>query len=72
MAGIEKRREYRPRRQREQQAYRLVLAGGGTGLAGVATLVLAVVGLIGFAAPVVLLLISVFCIWRFMQVTGQR
>lgn len=72
MAGIEKRRDYRPRRQREQQAYRLVMFGGGTGLVGVVTLVLAAVGVGGFIPPVILLLISVFCIWRFMLVTGQR
>jgi hypothetical protein len=72
MAGIEKRGDYKPRSQREKEAYRLVLAGGGTGVAGVVTLVLAVAGAIGFFLPVILVLISVACIWRFMRTTGQR
>jgi hypothetical protein len=72
MAGIEKRGGYTPRSQREKQAYRLVLVGGGTGVVGVVTLVLAVAGVIGFFLPIVLVLISVFCVWRFMSATGQR
>ncbi|MDE3130911.1 MAG: hypothetical protein KGL16_07125 [Acidobacteriota bacterium] len=72
MAGIERRGDYKPRRQREREAYRLVLAGSGTGLAGVVTLVLAVVGVTSAALPIILLLVSAFCIWRFMRVTGQR
>lgn len=72
MAGIEKRGDYRPRRQREKEAYRLVLVGGGTGVVGVVGLVLAVVGVTSAFWPIVLLLISALCIWRFMRVTGQR
>jgi hypothetical protein len=71
MAGIEKRGDYRPRRQREQQAYRLVLAGTGTGLAGIVTLVLAVAGITSAIWPIILVLISVFCVWRFRRVTGS-
>ena len=72
MAGIEKRGDYKPRNQREKEAYRLVLAGGGTGVAGVVTLVLAVAGATSAFWPIVLLLISAICVWRFMRVTGQR
>ena len=72
MAGIEKRGDYRPRHQREQEAYRLVLLGTGTGLAGIVTLVLAIVGVTGTIPPIILLLISVWCVWRFRRVTGQR
>jgi hypothetical protein len=72
MANLQKRRDHRPRGQREQQAYRLVLVGGGTGLAGVVTLVLAVAGVMGAFIPIVLLLICAFCVWRFRSVTGQR
>lgn len=72
MADIEKRRGYLPRREREARAFRLVLLGGGTGLAGVVTLVLAVAGVMSLLAPIVLLLIAVWCVWRFMRVTGQR
>ena len=72
MPGIEKRGDYRPRRQREKEAYRLVLFGGGTGLAGIVTLVLAIAGLTGALPPIILILISVWCVWRFRRVTGQR
>jgi hypothetical protein len=72
MAGLEKRGDYTPRSQREKQAYRLVLAGGGTGAAGVVTLVLAIAGVTGLLPPIILLLISAFFAWRFMRVTGQR
>lgn len=71
MAGIEKRGDYKPRRQREQEAYRLVLAGTGTGLAGIVTLVLAVAGITSAIWPIILLLITVFCVWRFRRVTGS-
>jgi len=72
MAGIEKRGDYKPRGQREREAYRLVLAGTGTGLAGIVTLVLSVAGVSSAIWPIILLLISVFCVWRFRRVTGQR
>ena len=72
MAGLEKRGDYRPRRQREQEAYRLVLLGAGTGVAGIVTLVLAIAGVTGAIAPIILLLIAVWCVWRFRRVTGQR
>jgi hypothetical protein len=72
MAGIEKRGDYTPRTQREKQAYRMVQAGVGTGLAGVVTLVLAVAGVTSAFWPIVLILISAFCVWRFMRITGQR
>jgi hypothetical protein len=72
MAGIEKRRDYTPRSQRERQAYRLVLLGGGTGLVGVGTLVLALAGVMGLLLPIVLLLICAVSVWRFLRVTGMR
>lgn len=72
MAGIQKRGDHLPRRQREQQAYRLVLAGAGTGVAGVVTLVLAVAGVMGLGLPIVLLLVCAVSVWRLMKVTGQR
>jgi hypothetical protein len=72
MAGIEKRGDYRPRRQREKEAYRLVLLGGGTGAVGIVTLVLAVLGVTGAVPPIILLVIAAWCAWRFMRITGQR
>ncbi|WP_210491198.1 hypothetical protein [Patulibacter sp. SYSU D01012] len=41
------------RKQREARAYRLTLATGGLAVVFVVTLVLAVVGIVGFGAPVV-------------------
>ena len=72
MADLQKRGDFRPRKQREQEAYRLALLGAGTGLAGIVTLVLAVVGVTGVVPPIILLLIAVWCTWRFRRVTGQR
>ena len=72
MAGIEKRGDYRPRSQREREAYRLVLFGAGTGVAGIVTLVLAIANVTGAIPPIILLLIAVWCAWRFRRVTGQR
>ncbi len=72
MADLQKRGDHRPRRQREQQAYRLALVGAGTGLGGAVTLVLAIAGVTGAFIPIILLLICAFCVWRFRGVTGQR
>jgi hypothetical protein len=72
MANLQKRVDYTPRSQREKQAYRLVLFGSGSGIAGVVTLGLAIAGVTGFFPPIILILISIFCVWRFMTVTGQR
>ena len=73
MAGIEKRGDYRPRSQREKEAYRLVLLGGGTGVVGVVTLVLAIAGVgAGALPPIILLMIAAWCVWRFRRITGQR
>jgi hypothetical protein len=72
MANIQKRGDYRPRRTREREAYRLVVVGGGTGALGVLTLVLAVAGVVGGFLPVVLLAIAGGCAWRFRRITGRR
>jgi hypothetical protein len=72
MAGIEKRGDYRPRSQREREAYRLVLFGAGSAVAGLVTLVLAIANVTGAIPPIILILISVWCVWRFMRVTGRR
>ena len=72
MADIQKRGGYTPRRSREQRAYRLVQVGGATGVAGVVTLVLAVAGVMGYALPILLLIVTALCIFGFRGVTGQR
>lgn len=72
MAGIEKRRDYRPRAQREKEAYRLVLLGSGAGIVGVVTLVLAFAGVVSAVPPIALLLVAVWCALRFRRITSQR
>jgi hypothetical protein len=72
MANLQKRGDYTPRSQREKQAYRLAVGGVGTGLVGGVTFVLAIAGVTSFFAPIILLLLSAWCVWRFMRVTGQR
>ena len=62
MSGIERRPGSRPsRKQREQRAYRLVLAGGIAGLVDVVGLILAAVGVIGYGIPVLAAIVAVLC-----------
>jgi putative flippase GtrA len=49
------------RRQREERAYRLVVAGGSAAVVTVVTLVLAVLGIIGFGIPVLAAIVTVLC-----------
>ena len=49
------------RRDREQRAYTLAMAGGGAALASVVGFVLAVFGVIGFGIPLVLVVVAVVC-----------
>ena len=72
MADIEKRGGYVPRRTRERQAYRAVMTGSATGVAGVVTLVLSIAGFVSAAIPIILLLLTAFFVWRFLRITGQR
>ena len=57
---------------RERRAYRLVQAGAVSGAAGVVTLVLAIVGVVGAGLPIVLLIIAALCAYGFMRTTGTR
>ena len=62
MSGLERRGGSGPtRRQREQRAYRLVLAGGTAGLVAVVGLILAALGVIGFGIPVLAAVVAVLC-----------
>jgi hypothetical protein len=72
MSNLDRRRGYTPRRAREQRAYRLALASGGTGTLGVIGLVLSVVGVVSAFWPIVLLIIAALCAFGFMRTTGQR
>jgi hypothetical protein len=70
MADIQKRGGYTPRRQREQRAYRLALAGGVTGVAGVVGLALAIVGVVSAFWPIVLLIVCALSVVGFRRATG--
>ena len=69
MANLNRRT---PRGVRERRAFRLVQTGAVTGVAGVVTLVLAIVGAIGAFLPILLLIISAACVYGFMRTTGGR
>ena len=70
MSNLQKSGGYTPRRQREQRAYRLVVAGGGSGALGVITLVLAVVGAVSWFWPILLLVIAAACYGMFRGMTS--
>ncbi len=72
MADIQKRGGYTPRRSREKRAYQLVVASGVTGVVGVGTLILAVVGVIGAGLPIVLIIVSVICALMFRRMVNTR
>jgi len=59
------------RKAREQRAYRLVLAGGGTAVAGVVGVVLALVNVIGFGVPILLLIIAAVCALAFQRTVSR-
>jgi len=62
MSDIERRRSSGlTRKQREQRAYRLVLATGTFGLIGAAGIILAFVGIIGAGLPILSLIIAAIC-----------
>ncbi len=57
---------------REKRAYRLIQTGSVTGVAGVVTLLLSIVGVIGATLPILLLIIAALCAYGFVRTTGQR
>jgi hypothetical protein len=62
MSDIERRGGSRPtRRQREQRAYRLVVATGAFGVLAVAALVLSIAGVIGGGWWIVSAIIAAIC-----------
>ena len=65
MSDISRRPSHTPRRSREQRAYRLVLIGGAAGVVAVGGLILAVVGVIGLAIPLLAAVIAVVCLLLF-------
>ena len=61
MSNIERRPNRTPRRQREQRAYRLVLATGTFGLIGVAGILLAIFTSFGAGWPIISLIFAAIC-----------
>ncbi len=71
MSDLERRTGSRPsRKQREQRAYRLVLAGGTAGLVAVVGLILAALGVIGFGIPILAAVVAVLCFVLLRPATG--
>jgi hypothetical protein len=68
MSDLERRTGSRPsRRQREQRAYNLVLAGGALTLVFVVGTVLAILGIIGWSIPVLAAILAVVCALLFRR-----
>ncbi len=60
------------RREREQRAYQLALAGGALGLVAVIGVILAALDIIGFGLPVIAAIVAVVCYMMFRRtVTGR-
>jgi drug/metabolite transporter (DMT)-like permease len=59
------------RRSREQRAYRLVVAGGISGAIAVVTFVLAIVGIMGFAIPVLTAIVAAVCVLLFRRTVSR-
>ena len=55
------------RRQREDRAYKLVVAGGAAAVVAVVTFVLAIVGVMGYGIPVLAALVAILCGWMFRR-----
>jgi len=70
VADIQKRGNYTPRRVRERRAYQLVVTGGVAGAVGVVSLVLALVGAIGYTLPVVSIIVAVICAVLFRRMVN--
>jgi len=58
------------RRDREQRGYRLVVAGGVSGVVAVVGGILAIAGVIGWGLPFVALVVAVICIFLFRRLVG--
>jgi len=55
------------RRNREDRAYKLVLAGSAAAVIAVVTFVLAIVNVLGFGIPILAALVAVLCGWMFRR-----
>jgi hypothetical protein len=67
MPDLQKRGGYRPRRTREQRAYRLVAGGGLAGTVAVVSGILAIAGVISWGLPIVAIIVTLFCVVMFRR-----
>ena len=68
MSDLERRSGSRPsRRQREQRAYTLVMAGGVLGLVFAVGALLAIFGVIGWSIPILAAILAVVCALLFRR-----
>jgi hypothetical protein len=68
MSDLERRSGSRPsRRQREQRAYNLVMAGGVFGLVAVVTGLLALFTSFGWGIPILAAVLAVICVLLFRR-----
>ena len=73
MADLERRSGSRmTRRQREQRAYQLVLAGGAASAVALVTGVLAAIGLLSWGAPVLAVVVALLCVVLFRRTVSGR
>ncbi len=70
MADLQKRGGYTPRHVRERRAYQLTVTGGIAGAVGVVSVVLAIAGVLGWALPVVSIIVAVICAVMFRRMVG--
>ncbi len=71
MSGLERRPGSRPtRKQREQRAYRLVLAGGTAGLVAVVGALLAIITSFSWTIPILAAVVAVLCYVLLRRATG--
>ena len=67
VSDLERSRTRLPRAQREQRAYRLVVAGGTLGLVAVVGFVLAIAGVISAGPPLIAALVAAVCFFLFRR-----
>ncbi len=68
MADLTRRSGNRPsRREREQRAYSMVVAGGGATAVAVATGLLALLGIIGWGIPLLAVVVAAVCALLFRR-----
>ena len=71
MSDLERRPGARPtRKQREQRAYRLVLAGGAAGLVAVVGALLAIFTGFSWGIPILAAVVAVLCFVLLRRATG--